>query len=91
MLQVDWHPQTSATPHLVALSNDNNLRIFDLESNHKGRFPEQTLALGGNTGARSSVGGKVSLLKLALGDTAVAYAFGPSLDEGDVDGMEKVC
>jgi len=85
VLQVDWHPQTSATPHLVALSNDNNLRIFDLESNHKGCFPEQTLALGGSS-ARSSVGGKVSLLKLALGDTAVAYAFGPSLDEG----MEQV-
>ena len=47
VLQADWHPQPGSS-HLVILSDDNNLRLFDMESEHKGRFPDQTIALADN-------------------------------------------
>ena len=88
--QVEWHPDACAHAHLVVLSSDNNLRIFDLDNlKHRGQFPDQTIQLSAAKGLNNSLtfGNSMISVKAALGDTAVAFAFGPSI-ESDEEGSQ---
>ena len=90
-----WHPGSTFDGHLMILTSDNALRIYnvDLEQDgFKGMSPEEVILLSGNTppgaGSASRFFGESSLtVRGSLGETAVSFTFAPpvacSVDDED--------
>ncbi|XP_052133210.1 nuclear pore complex protein Nup88-like, partial [Frankliniella occidentalis] len=75
--QVRWHPGSPADSHLLVLTSDNSLRLYNSSANPEIR-QLQVVHLG-----RAPIGGIMSSSKLpllgGLGETAVDFDFAPPL------------
>ncbi|TRY78269.1 hypothetical protein TCAL_10646 [Tigriopus californicus] len=71
-----FHLGSVLDQHLVTLTSDNRLRIFNLDEDHE--HPEQDLNLQGNARNGSGFFADASLsVRASLGETAVSFAFAP--------------
>ncbi|XP_038054719.1 nucleoporin 88-like [Patiria miniata] len=77
LLQAAWYPGSDTDRHLVLLTSDNTLRIYDMTSPHK---PIQCHRLG-EYSTSYSLSANRSTFEVALGDIAVAFDFGPAMEE----------
>ncbi|XP_033628379.1 nuclear pore complex protein Nup88-like [Asterias rubens] len=77
LLQAAWHPGSNSDLHVVLLTSDNTLRIYDINSPHK---PIQCHRLG-EYSTSYSLSANRSTFEVALGDVAVAFDFGPATED----------
>jgi nuclear pore complex protein Nup88 len=89
--QASWHPGSAYDGHLMILSSDNHLRIFNLDGNDEsgmgpGVNPEQTLPLSStsaslppskSSNSKSFFGQSSLTVRGSLGETGVSFAFAP--------------
>jgi len=80
-----WHPSSLADSHVVVLTSDNFLRVYNLGSDSQ--IPEQSFSL---TSAEANGGDTSNLFRESsmsvrgsLGETAIAFAFAPPVAEAD--------
>merc|ERR1719225_253454 len=72
--QASWHPGSPFDGHLMTLTSDNTLRIFNLDVEQESA--EETIRL--SEGSISNLFGKSALsVKGSLGETAVGFDFAP--------------
>ena len=77
--QAMWHPGSNQEGRLILLTSDNTLRIFNLEQ-ETCNDPEHTWLLSDRTENCKGFFGESALsLKGSLGETAVSFAFAPSV------------
>ncbi|PIK56946.1 putative nuclear pore complex protein [Apostichopus japonicus] len=72
LLQVSWHPGSESASHVVLLTSDNTIRIFDTSYSTKA-LQVTKLVQGGPS---YSLSPSHSTFEVALGDIAVAFDFG---------------
>ncbi|XP_078598858.1 nucleoporin 88-like [Branchiostoma floridae x Branchiostoma japonicum] len=77
LLQIDWHPGSPSDTHLVILTSDNVLRIYDIE---KPDSPYQSFQLGEYADSFSLHSTSSATFNQALGETAVSFTFAPPVD-----------
>ncbi|XP_022109668.1 nuclear pore complex protein Nup88-like isoform X2 [Acanthaster planci] len=77
LLQAAWYPGSDSDIHVVLLTSDNTLRVYDVTSPHK---PIQCHRLG-EYSTSYSLSANRSTFEVALGDIAVAFDFGPVMEE----------
>ena len=86
-----WHPGSSYDSHLILLTSDNTLRTFNMDlAEESGTDPEHTWhladsALVDGTSQKRFFGDSALTLKGSLGETAVSFAFAPSVGVGVTD------
>jgi nuclear pore complex protein Nup88 len=72
--QASWHPGSQFDGHLMTLTSDNTIRIFNLDAEQESA--EETIHL--SEGSMSNLFGKSALsVKGSLGETAVGFDFAP--------------
>ncbi|KAJ8044244.1 Nuclear pore complex protein Nup88 [Holothuria leucospilota] len=76
LLQASWHPGSDSASHVVFLTSDNIIRIYDTSNAAKAM---QVTKLG-NEGPSYSLSPSHTTFEVALGDIAVAFDFGVPLE-----------
>ncbi|XP_077510500.1 nuclear pore complex protein Nup88 [Amblyomma americanum] len=66
LVDVAWHPDSESGCHVLALTNDNNLRLYDIAEPQSAQL---VLPLGGNQSLSNAISASV-------GDAAVSFDFG---------------
>ncbi|WAR02636.1 NUP88-like protein [Mya arenaria] len=73
LLQVTWHPGSSTDSHVVFLTSDNLISIYDIVDPER---PSQTIFLGETEASYTSLSVTRPSTSSALGDNVVAFDFG---------------
>ncbi|KAM9320054.1 nuclear pore complex protein Nup88 [Gastrophryne carolinensis] len=78
--QAMWYPSDTAEPYLILLTSDNTIRIYSLQDN---LTPIKVIPLS-NSEEETTLPTRGQSYKASLGETAVAFDFGPlvSLSKG---------
>lgn len=76
VVKADWHPDSPGDCHLVVLCSDNYIRVYDVSADVQ--TPCHVVAVGPTSSA--FLGSSVASLSFvgSMGDTAVAFDFGPA-------------
>nr|XP_058955276.1 nucleoporin 88-like [Pocillopora verrucosa] len=82
VLDVKWHPGSQTDTHLMVLTSDNNLRLYNIL---KPSSPEETISLGESSSLTAeysqksiSIGSSLTFAA-ALGEKAIAFDFAPAV------------
>ncbi|CAH3103872.1 unnamed protein product [Porites lobata] len=92
VLDVKWHPGSHTDVHLMVLTSDNNLRLYNVL---KPTSPEELIPLGESSSmtaeySRKSMSvGSMSSFAAALGETAIAFDFAPAVNVVDLKGSYR--
>ncbi|CAH3194159.1 unnamed protein product, partial [Porites evermanni] len=92
VLDVKWHPGSHTDVHLMVLTSDNNLRLYNVL---KPTSPEELIPLGESSSmtaeySRKSMSvGSMSSFSAALGETAIAFDFAPAVNVVDLKGSYR--
>ncbi|KAJ7333815.1 ribosomal small subunit export from nucleus [Desmophyllum pertusum] len=84
VLDVKWHPGSHSDVHLMVLTSDNNLRLYNVL---KPTSPEEIISLGESSSmtaeySRKSMSvGSLSSFAAALGEKAIAFDFAPAVTD----------
>ncbi|XP_072044690.1 nucleoporin 88-like [Amphiura filiformis] len=72
LLQAEWHPGSASDTHVLLLTTDNTLRIYEISNPHKAA---QVHGLGEHS-TSFSLSSSRSTFEVALGEIAVSFDFG---------------
>uniref|UniRef100_A0A023GNZ1 Putative nuclear pore complex nup88/rnup84 component n=1 Tax=Amblyomma triste TaxID=251400 RepID=A0A023GNZ1_AMBTT len=72
LVDVAWHPDSESGCHVLALTNDNNLRLYDIAEPQSAQL---VLPLGGNQSLTNAI-------SVSVGDAAVSFDFGDLSSDG---------